>query len=157
MKLSSRISALQSCFFLLALCAYPSAAAEQKTAPAKKPAPAVDKCVECHLRVTPNVVSDWKLSKHSTLGIGCDACHGTDHTNFNDPNRALVPTPETCGDCHAARVEQFKEGKHALAWAAMKAMPTIHCQPMAMTEGMKGCGGCHKIGLKTPERDHRRS
>jgi hypothetical protein len=31
----------------------------------------------------------------------------------------------------------------------MKAMPTAHFQPMAMMEGMKGCGGCHKIGLKT--------
>jgi hypothetical protein len=31
----------------------------------------------------------------------------------------------------------------------MKAMPTAHWQPMALTEGMKGCGGCHKLGLKT--------
>jgi hypothetical protein len=31
----------------------------------------------------------------------------------------------------------------------MKAMPTIHWQPMELTEGMKGCGGCHKIGLKS--------
>jgi hypothetical protein len=31
----------------------------------------------------------------------------------------------------------------------MKAMPTAHFQPMAMMEGMKGCGGCHKIGIKT--------
>jgi hypothetical protein len=31
----------------------------------------------------------------------------------------------------------------------MKAMPTFHWQPMALTEGMKGCGGCHKIGVKT--------
>jgi hypothetical protein len=30
-------------------------------------------------------------------------------------------------------------------------MPTIHWQPMAMTEGMKGCGACHKVGLKTPQ------
>jgi len=44
---------------------------------------------------------------------------------------------------------QFEAGKHALAWAAMKAMPTAHWQPMALTEGMKGCGGCHKIGIKT--------
>ena len=36
-----------------------------------------------------------------------------------------------------------------MAWASMKAMPTIHWQPMAMTEGEKGCGGCHKIGDKT--------
>jgi hypothetical protein len=48
-------------------------------------------------------------------------------------------------------VKQFSAGKHALAWAAMKAMPTFHWQAMAMTEGMKGCGGCHKIGLKTEE------
>ncbi len=53
--------------------------------------------------------------------------------------------------CHKERVEQFKSGKHAFAWAAMNAMPTTHWQPMALTEGMKGCGGCHKIGLKTDE------
>jgi hydroxylamine dehydrogenase len=62
--------------------------------------------------------------------------------------KAEIPTPETCGNCHEARVKQFSEGKHAAAWASMKAMPTIHWQPMALIEGMKGCGGCHKIGLK---------
>ncbi|RMD88866.1 MAG: cytochrome C, partial [Calditrichaeota bacterium] len=29
--------------------------------------------------------------------------------------------------------------------------PTTHWLPMALTEGMKGCGGCHKIGLKSKE------
>jgi hypothetical protein len=33
----------------------------------------------------------------------------------------------------------------------MLAMPTIHWQPMAMIEGQKGCGGCHKIGEKPVE------
>jgi cytochrome c553 len=33
----------------------------------------------------------------------------------------------------------------------MKAMPTMHFQPMVLTDGMKGCGGCHKIGLKTED------
>src|SRR5215475_6861256 len=32
---------------------------------------------------------------------------------------------------------------------ALPILPTIHWQPMAMTTGEKGCGGCHKIGLKT--------
>ncbi len=109
------------------------------------------KCVECHAKVTPNVVNDWKLSEHAGLGIGCDSCHGSDHTQFADAKEAKLPTAETCGHCHGDRLEQFKKGKHALAWAAMEAMPTIHYQPMAMTEGMKGCGGCHKIGLKSPE------
>jgi len=62
-----------------------------------------------------------------------------------------IPTPETCANCHDKQVEQFKNGKHAFAWAAMKAMPTAHWQPMALMEGMKGCGGCHKIGLKTED------
>jgi hydroxylamine dehydrogenase len=109
------------------------------------------KCVECHMKVTPNVVNDWKLSEHAGLGIGCDSCHGGEHLTVADATKAKLPTAETCGQCHADRLEQFKKGKHALAWAAMEAMPTIHYQPMAMTEGMKGCGGCHKIGLKAPE------
>ena len=76
-------------------------------------------------------------------------CHGDQHTSASDVSKAKIPTPETCAQCHETQVTQFKKGKHALAWASMKAMPTIHWQPMAMTEGEKGCGGCHKIGDKT--------
>jgi len=106
-------------------------------------------CVECHKKVTPNLVSDWQLSRHSQNGVDCAVCHGDGHKSAQDVTKAKIPTPETCATCHETQVEQFKKGKHAFAWAAMKAMPTIHWQPMAMTEGMKGCGGCHKIGLKT--------
>jgi hypothetical protein len=31
----------------------------------------------------------------------------------------------------------------------MKAMPTTHMLPATLSDGMKGCGGCHKIGIKT--------
>ncbi|HUL30443.1 MAG TPA: multiheme c-type cytochrome [Thermodesulfobacteriota bacterium] len=106
-------------------------------------------CVECHKKVTPNIVSDWQLSKHSQNKIDCINCHGDQHQNMVDVPKAQIPTPGTCAACHPERLKQFKSGKHAGAWAAMKAMPTIHWQPMALIEGMKGCGGCHKIGLKT--------
>jgi hydroxylamine dehydrogenase len=108
-------------------------------------------CVECHKKVTPNIVTDWQLSKHSKNKIDCSECHGNQHKSPQDVAKAKIPTPETCANCHEARVKQFKAGKHAAAWAAMKAMPTAHWQPMALMEGMKGCGGCHKIGLKTEE------
>jgi len=49
--------------------------------------PDSDKCVACHANISPNVVNDWKLSKHAGLGIGCEACHGTDHTNANDAGK----------------------------------------------------------------------
>jgi hydroxylamine dehydrogenase len=106
-------------------------------------------CVECHKKITPNIVSDWQLSKHNQNKIGCPDCHGDQHKSAQDVAKVKIPTPDTCAACHEARVKQFKSGKHAAAWAAMKAMPTAHWQPMALMEGMKGCGGCHKIGLKT--------
>lgn len=112
------------------------------------PAVAQD-CASCHEKVTPSIVSDWRLSKHSQSGIDCSVCHGDQHTSAEDVAQVQIPTPETCAPCHDIQVEQFKAGKHALAWAAMKAMPTTHWQPMVLIEGMKGCGGCHKIGLKT--------
>lgn len=108
-------------------------------------------CVTCHQEVTPKIVSDWQLSKHAQNEIDCSGCHGDAHMEMTDYEKASIPTPETCATCHEERVEQFKRGKHAAAWAAMKAMPTIHWQPMELTEGMKGCGGCHKIGLKTEQ------
>ncbi len=106
-------------------------------------------CLQCHRKVTPNIVSDWQLSKHSKEGVACTECHGDRHMSAKDVGRVEFATPETCASCHETQVEQFKKGKHAFAWAAMKAMPTAHWQPMALMEGMKGCGGCHKIGLKT--------
>jgi len=98
-----------------------------------------------------HIVQDWQLSKHSQNDVTCATCHGDAHTNETDFSQANIPTPEVCATCHETQVEQFNKGKHAIAWAAMKAMPTIHHQPTALIEGMKGCGGCHKIGLKSEE------
>jgi hypothetical protein len=106
-------------------------------------------CIDCHAKTTPGIVSDWQQSKHKKEKIGCADCHGDAHKSKDDVAKVLIPTAETCGQCHDKHMEEFKAGKHALAWAAMKAMPTFHHQPVAMTDGMKGCGGCHKIGLKT--------
>jgi hydroxylamine dehydrogenase len=108
-------------------------------------------CVKCHKDVTPHIVSDWQLSKHSQNGVDCSVCHGDLHKDPYDVDKVQIPTPTTCANCHDERVKQFMAGKHAAAWAAMKAMPTAHWQPMALMEGMKGCGGCHKIGLKTEQ------
>jgi len=108
-------------------------------------------CTDCHQNINPGIFRDWQLSKHSQAGVDCADCHGQNHKTAKDFDQAGIPTPETCTPCHEPQVTQFKSGKHAFAWAAMNAMPTIHWQPMALIEGMKGCGGCHKIGLKTAD------
>ncbi len=115
------------------------------------PAVAADSsgCVDCHRKTSPGIVSDWEISRHAKAGAGCIVCHGSMHTTANDAALAAIPTPDTCGKCHEKQVAQYKSGKHSLAWAAMKAMPTMHFQPMALTGGMKGCGACHKIGIKS--------
>ncbi len=106
-------------------------------------------CVTCHLDVTPGIVSDWQLSKHSKNLVTCSVCHGVYHMTEDDSDLVQPVEPSWCGKCHEPQWNQFKAGKHALAWSAMKAMPTAHWQPMAMMEGMKGCGGCHKLGVKS--------
>ena len=108
-------------------------------------------CVDCHKKVTPNVVLDWQLSKHSKTEplVQCCECHGHGHLSADDTERAYIPGPQVCAHCHDKQAKQFSSGKHAFAWAAMKAMPTIHYQPMLLIDGMKGCGGCHKIGVKS--------
>ena len=115
------------------------------------PAAVAVPCVDCHQKVTPGAVADWKLSKHAANDIGCDTCHGEAHTGATDVDEVTFPTADTCGACHDTQATQFKKGKHALAWVSMNAMPTAHWQPGAMMDGMKGCGGCHKLGLKSAE------
>src|SRR4030042_2568134 len=105
-------------------------------------------CVDCHKTVTPSIVSDWKLSKHSGQNVDCAVCHGDQHKTAQDVSKVKIPTPETCASCHEKQVSQFKKGKHSFAWAAQGAMPPAHWQPMALMEGEKGCGGCHRLGLK---------
>jgi hypothetical protein len=120
---------------------------QNQEAPAKLQAN--DSCTECHSRVTPGIVVDWQLSKHSQNDVGCSTCHGDRHNSMTDVSNAKLALPGTCAACHETQVDQFRRGKHALAWGAMKAMPTLHWQPMAQVEGMKGCGGCHRVGFKT--------
>jgi predicted CXXCH cytochrome family protein len=131
----------------LAVAAPGAPATTMKARP--KPTPAADACVACHLKSSPSVVADWKASRHNPMGVGCIDCHGDKHSTAADAKLAAMPTPETCAGCHEAQVAQFKKGKHAFAWAAVKAMPTFHYQALAVREGEKGCGGCHKLGLKT--------
>jgi hypothetical protein len=133
----------------LALGAAPAAPAK----PGKPGKPAVraaksDACVTCHEPLTPHSVADWKASRHAAVGVGCAACHGSAHDSAANFGQAVMPTPATCGECHPAQLAQFKKGKHTLAWAVVEAMPTFHYQAVAVREGLKGCGGCHKLGMK---------
>lgn len=105
-------------------------------------------CVDCHRKITPGIVSEWKISKHSKKGIDCANCHGNKHMSTEDVEKAQIPSPDNCAVCHEKQFKQFMGGKHSLAWQAMKSMPFAHWQHMALMEGVRGCAACHKIGVK---------
>ncbi len=153
--MSTKLIALLLGVFLLALLGLLTLSGERSIARRTVSQPQAQSeenvCIACHQETTPQLVKDFQQGKMYAAGVFCDACHGSDHTSAEDIAKVQIPTPETCASCHAERVAQFKAGKHALAWAAMKAMPTTHMQPMELMEGKKGCGGCHKIGLKSAD------
>ena len=72
-------------------------------------------CIDCHSKKTPNIVSDWKLSKHSGVDVTCVTCHGDQHNSDSDVSKVRIPMPDTCEQCHATQVAQFKKGKHRSA------------------------------------------
>ena len=111
----------------------------------------VQGCIDCHTKVTPAVVAEWQQSKHSTNMVSCLMCHGVEHMSENDVDKAAPVKPELCMMCHETQGKQFAAGKHALAWEAVKGLPSAHWQPMALMEGLKGCSSCHKIGFKDPK------
>jgi hypothetical protein len=101
------------------------------------------------MQKSPKNVSEWQLSKHSRNEVSCPVCHGAKHVTEKDVDQVVPVKPDKCVLCHQIQGDQFRSGKHSKAWSAMKAMPTAHRQSMVLTQGMKGCGGCHRIGLKT--------
>lgn len=144
--MSRRMSTISVCILTGALVLVVGLQGHVSTAEAQE-----DACVACHTDVTPGAVADWRLSAHAGEDVSCDTCHGDLHTTAEDTAAVELPTAEVCNECHETQYEQYASGKHALAWAAMEAMPTTHALPAELTDGYQGCGGCHSVGLRTPE------
>ncbi len=111
------------------------------------------KCVSCHQDRNPALVADHLAGKMARAGIDCSVCHGTDHMDEKTAGKAQIPNLKTCEKCHPEKVKQFLSGKHAFGWIAMNALPVTPLQPHAAIDGLKGCGGCHKIGIQDQASD----
>ena len=106
-------------------------------------------CITCHRKITPNIVKDFLAGEMGKSGsVDCSDCHGKGHQSATDVAKVQLPTEKTCKKCHEKQHDQYVSGKHAAAWVAMDAMPTNSIQPHAYVQGMKGCGGCHKVGVR---------
>lgn len=114
-----------------------------------------NECIGCHVSLNPGIVRQYLDSPMANPPekvdkVVCADCHGDEHRSTEDYKKASLPTAETCGECHEKQLEQFRAGKHNLAWVAMKSQIAWHGQPGAIVEqGYRGCSGCHKIGQKS--------
>ena len=109
---------------------------------------AESQCIGCHEKVTPAIVKDFKSGAMGRSGMDCADCHGSGHKTSEDTANVQLPTEKTCQKCHEKQTGQYLAGKHAAGWVAMTAMPETGFQPHAYIQGLKGCGGCHKVGVR---------
>jgi len=69
-------------FGLRTVCSQEVKESTQTEVPAQPPVQVNDPCAECHARITPGIVVDWQLSKHSANDVGCSKCHGDRHNSM---------------------------------------------------------------------------
>lgn len=110
---------------------------------------AKDVCIDCHSKTSPGQVQDWKISKHSGVGVTCSTCHGEVHKNAEDYKNAVLPDEKVCAQCHEEQFTSFSHGKHNYGWTVLNAIPATHFAPDELIEGGRGCGGCHNMGIKS--------
>ena len=112
---------------------------------------AEDVCLECHTKMSPGQVNDWKISAHAENDVTCSTCHGEDHQTAEDYLKAVLPNEHVCADCHQDQFDSFSSGKHNHGWTVLNAIPATHFAPDELIEGGRGCGGCHNMGIKSEE------
>jgi len=83
-------------------------------------------CVECHAKLTPGHVNDWKDSRHGHVGVSCLDCHVVKKDNpmagqncegvkGTDVYISVLVSPKTCSKCHPNEVKEFQNSGHARA------------------------------------------
>ncbi|MGQ9808164.1 MAG: multiheme c-type cytochrome [Armatimonadota bacterium] len=116
-------------------------------------------CIACHSekQIAMSAVRDFQRSAHAKIGLDCVICHipaenapasiKSASTTCEDKRVRKSVGSANCAVCHSQQVTQFHAGKHSKAWVALEAMPETKSQPDVVVAGLKGCGGCHRIGL----------
>ena len=111
-------------------------------------------CLSCHAGPAdikgggdPGLVEQWRQSVHFARGVGCDACHGTNHEEMIRVHGEV--SAGKCGTCHAKETRAFQNQGHAIA----ETMAETNAKFLAQTPEMQrqGCMTCHIIGKRFPD------
>jgi hydroxylamine dehydrogenase len=118
------------CAVLLSVFVLSQAWAEEK----------IGDCLACHQKETRGIFHSWVNSKHAQKGVDCVTCHKS-HEDAK-PKKSAVE-PEVCGKCHREKYDQFRNGRHSIAWDRMKDHPQYQALPEALRKAF--CERCHTI------------
>jgi hydroxylamine dehydrogenase len=108
----------------------------------KGPPPEIDPgfCIHCHQGVTPGLFQSWVESKHAKKGVHCMTCHIDHQAAFEQ--KAMV-FPEKCGECHPEQLEEFRKGRHSIAFDRMGIQGEYIALPQEVRAAF--CERCHSI------------
>ncbi len=117
--------------------------------------PQSQKCLECHVRMNPNLCSSWEKGKHAANGIGCFECHGA---NATDPDAIAdhcgfcispLVTPLDCGRCHKAEADSFRQSYHSKGGRLLASPTNFLGEVMeGYSASLEGCASCHGSKIK---------
>ncbi len=110
-------------------------------------------CIECHAKIQPGIVNDWKNSRHAHSGVSCIDCHqqpkdspmaaqNCEGVKGTDVYVSIMVTPKTCAKCHPAEVKQFNESGHYRA--RIQYDPDTSKHPKGKTAGLNKLFSYHE-------------
>ena len=95
-------------------------------------------CLNCHSIMTPDLVDQWRQSKHAMDNVKCNVCHG----EKTSEDFIARPQKERCRPCHPDQVKTISESR--MNRVACGACHSIHQFSSMIARKSSTCTGCHK-------------
>src|SRR3990172_3929438 len=95
-------------------------------------------CLKCHSSMTPDVVDQWKVSKHGLDNVKCYVCHG----EKTSEDFVAKPKKERCRACHPDQVKTLSESK--MNSIACGSCHSVHQFSSMIARETRTCTGCHE-------------
>ncbi|MFN3684289.1 MAG: multiheme c-type cytochrome [Fimbriimonadaceae bacterium] len=101
------------------------------------------KCLECH-----DAKATWQDTKHASVGVGCESCHGPGGKHVAAPSRDNILTgvnsenAVVCGQCHGPSFHEWHGSAHAEEELPHELMEDVLAN-VNLYARTNRCGMCH--------------
>ncbi len=110
---------------------------------------------------TASTYAMWSISTHALFDVTCEKCHGGNpsvetkqgaHTGISNTTIARANTPDMCGKCHTAELDEFKNSQHFKKLESSQEGPAPACitchqahsvRVLTAAEIEDFCSNCH--------------